>query len=87
LFGPKGDFMKVRAAALLSAPGKYETIDVELDGPRQNEVLVRVVAAGLCHSDDHIATGDLPVGKYHGRIHVPVARHHLVHDEMGPIAA
>jgi len=73
--------MKVRAAALLSAPGKYETIEVELEGPRQNEVLVRVVAAGLCHSDDHIATGDLPVGKY------PVVGGHEgagVVEEVGP---
>ena len=56
--------MDTRASALITAPGKYQTIDVELEGPRQGEVLVRVVAAGLCHSDDHIATGDLPVGTY-----------------------
>jgi Zn-dependent alcohol dehydrogenase len=42
--------MKVRAAALLAAPGKYETIEVELEGPRQNEVLVRVAAVG-CGDD------------------------------------
>jgi Zn-dependent alcohol dehydrogenase len=73
--------MKVRAAALLSAPGKYETIEVEMEGPPQNEVLVRVAAAGLCHSDDHIATGDLPVGKY------PVVCGHEgagVVEEVGP---
>jgi NDMA-dependent alcohol dehydrogenase len=56
--------MKVRASALLATPGKYETIEVDLEGPRQGEVLIRVVAAGLCHSDDHIATGDLGVGRY-----------------------
>jgi Zn-dependent alcohol dehydrogenase len=42
--------MKVRAAALLAAPGKYETIEVELEGPRQNEVLVwwpRLVAGTM----------------------------------------
>jgi len=73
--------MIVRASALLSAPGKYETIEVDLDGPRQNEVLVRVAAAGLCHSDEHIATGDLPVGKY------PVVGGHEgagVVEEVGP---
>jgi Zn-dependent alcohol dehydrogenase len=64
MFAPKGVVMIVRAAALLSAPGKYQTIEVEPEGPRQNEVLVRVAAPGLCHSDDHIATGDPPVGKY-----------------------
>jgi Zn-dependent alcohol dehydrogenase len=35
---------------------------VELDEPREHEVLVRMGAAGLCHSDDHFATGDIPVG-------------------------
>jgi ABC-type multidrug transport system ATPase subunit len=62
--GPKGIFMKVHAAAFLTAPGKHETNEVDLDGPRQNEVPVRVVAAGRCHSGDHFATGDLPVGNY-----------------------
>jgi NDMA-dependent alcohol dehydrogenase len=53
--------MRTRGSALLKAPGSYETIDIELDEPRQNELLVRMVASGLCHSDDHIATGDLPL--------------------------
>jgi NDMA-dependent alcohol dehydrogenase len=73
--------MKVRASALLTSPGKYETIEVDLEGPRQGEVLIRVVAAGLCHSDDHIATGDLGVGKY------PVVGGHEgagVVEEVGP---
>ena len=46
----------------MKAPGAYETIDIELDEPRQDELLVRMVASGLCHSDDHFATGDVPVG-------------------------
>lgn len=73
--------MKVRASALISSPGKYETIEVDLDRPRQGEVLVKVAAAGLCHSDDHIATGDLPVGTY------PVVGGHEgagVVEEVGP---
>src|SRR5260370_38671507 len=56
--------MKTRAAVIRQAPGKYEVIDADLEEPRQDEVLVRLVAAGLCHSDDHIATGDLPVATY-----------------------
>jgi S-(hydroxymethyl)glutathione dehydrogenase/alcohol dehydrogenase len=34
--------------------------EVELDSPREQEVLVRVAAAGLCHSDDHSVQGDVP---------------------------
>jgi S-(hydroxymethyl)glutathione dehydrogenase/alcohol dehydrogenase len=47
-------------------PGKFETIEVELDEPGQDELLVRMVAAGLCHSDDHVAIGDtqLPAGYF-----------------------
>jgi S-(hydroxymethyl)glutathione dehydrogenase/alcohol dehydrogenase len=35
--------------------------DVELDAPHAGEVLVRLAASGLCHSDDHLRTGDIPV--------------------------
>jgi S-(hydroxymethyl)glutathione dehydrogenase/alcohol dehydrogenase len=34
--------------------------EVEVDEPRAGEALVRVVASGLCHSDDHFRTGDMP---------------------------
>jgi NDMA-dependent alcohol dehydrogenase len=46
------------------APGKWEVVEVDLDSPRQGELQLKMVASGLCHSDDHIATGDLPVGSY-----------------------
>jgi NDMA-dependent alcohol dehydrogenase len=52
--------MKTNAAVLFSQPGKWEVTEVDLDEPKANEVLVRMVAAGLCHSDDHMATGDMP---------------------------
>jgi NDMA-dependent alcohol dehydrogenase len=53
--------MRISAAVLLKQPGDYEIVEVDLDPPRQGELLVRMGAAGLCHSDDHIATGDLPL--------------------------
>lgn len=53
--------MLTKAAALFSQPGKWEVVEVELEAPRQDELLIRMAAAGLCHSDDHILTGDLPV--------------------------
>jgi S-(hydroxymethyl)glutathione dehydrogenase/alcohol dehydrogenase len=34
--------------------------DVALDGPRADEVRVRVTGSGLCHSDYHMVNGDLP---------------------------
>jgi NDMA-dependent alcohol dehydrogenase len=53
-----------RGAVVRSAPGKFEVVDLELDDPRAGEIEVKMVASGLCHSDDHIATGDIPVGVY-----------------------
>ncbi len=56
--------MKTRGAVIRSAPGEYEVVDLDLDEPRQGELMVKLAASGLCHSDDHIATGDIPVGVY-----------------------
>jgi NDMA-dependent alcohol dehydrogenase len=53
-----------RTSIIRSSPGRYETVEVELDDPRQGEVTVELAASGLCHSDDHVATGDVPVGVY-----------------------
>jgi NDMA-dependent alcohol dehydrogenase len=53
-----------RGAVIRQAPGKYEVVDLEVDDPQDNEIQVKLVASGLCHSDDHVATGDIPVGKY-----------------------
>ncbi len=52
--------MKTKAAVLFEQPGKWEITEIDLDPPRQGELVVRMVAAGLCHSDDHVATADLP---------------------------
>ncbi|CAO5256121.1 NDMA-dependent alcohol dehydrogenase [Frankia sp. AgKG'84/4] len=53
--------MLTRAAVLFDQPGSWEIVDVELEPPQQDELLVRMVAGGMCHSDDHIATADLPL--------------------------
>ena len=48
-----------RVSLLRETPGAFETATVELDDPRQGELTVKLAATGLCHSDDHIAKGDL----------------------------
>lgn len=53
--------MKSRGAILRDVPGKFEVVDLVVDEPRRNEIRVKMVAAGLCHSDVHMATGDTPV--------------------------
>ena len=52
---------KIRAAVLREQPGKYTVEDLELSAPKTGEMLVEMVATGLCHSDDHIRSNDLPV--------------------------
>jgi alcohol dehydrogenase (nicotinoprotein) len=53
--------MKTRAAVLRDVGKDFEVVELDLDEPKANEVLVRFVASGLCHSDDHLRTGDIPV--------------------------
>jgi NDMA-dependent alcohol dehydrogenase len=56
--------MQTRGAIVRQAPGTYEVVDLEVDDPRPGEIQVKMFASGMCHSDDHIATGDIPVGVY-----------------------
>jgi alcohol dehydrogenase (nicotinoprotein) len=50
--------MRTRAA-IIREPGKpWEVTELELDEPRAGEVRIRFVASGMCHSDEHLRTGD-----------------------------
>ena len=51
--------MKTKAAVLRGTGTDWEVTELDLDPPRANEVLIRYVAAGLCHSDEHLRNGDL----------------------------
>jgi S-(hydroxymethyl)glutathione dehydrogenase / alcohol dehydrogenase len=51
-------------AVVLREPGSVAVEDVELDPPKADEVLVRVVAAGVCHSDVRLADGELGEGRW-----------------------
>ena len=50
-----------QAAVVESGGAPFTLADVELDEPRADEVLVRMTAAGLCHTDLGVASGGLPV--------------------------
>lgn len=53
--------MKARGAVIYEVGGSWQVEDLELDDPQDNEVMIQVMASGLCHSDDHFVTGDIPV--------------------------
>jgi alcohol dehydrogenase (nicotinoprotein) len=54
--------MRTRAAVCweVGPEASWEITEVELDPPGDHELQIRWVAAGLCHSDEHLLTGDLP---------------------------
>ncbi len=51
--------MKTKAAVLRGTGQPFEIEELELDPPKAGEVLIRYVAAGLCHSDEHLRHGDI----------------------------
>lgn len=53
--------MKTKAAVLWELGGKWDVVEVELDPPKAGEVLLKLTASGMCHSDYHLVTGDIPV--------------------------
>lgn len=50
--------------ALLWEPGTrsgWSVEEIELDPPKAHEALIKLAASGLCHSDDHLDTGDIQI--------------------------
>ena len=56
--------MKTRAAVALEAGKPLEIMDVNLDGPKEGEVLVEVKATGICHTDEFTLSGADPEGLF-----------------------
>ena len=51
--------MKIRAAVLYDRAKPLQIEEVELGKPEDEEVLVKMVATGVCHTDLHAITGDI----------------------------
>jgi len=51
--------VKTRAAVLWGIGQEWQVEDIDLDPPKAGEVLVQMKAAGMCHSDEHVVTGDM----------------------------
>ena len=50
-----------RTAVLWGPQQDWKVEEMTLDDPGPGEVLVEMAYAGMCHSDEHVVTGDLPV--------------------------
>ncbi len=51
--------MKAKAAILFEAGKRLDIREVDVENPRAGEVLIKMAAAGICHSDLHVMTGHL----------------------------
>ena len=56
--------MKTRAAVAWGAGQPLSIEEVDLDGPRAGEVLVKIIATGVCHTDAFTLSGDDPEGLF-----------------------
>jgi len=56
--------MKTRAAVALAAGKPLEVMTLDLDGPRDGEVLVEIKASGVCHTDEFTRSGADPEGLF-----------------------
>ena len=51
--------MKVKASIVTELNGPFHTEEIDVDDLKPNEVKVKMSFAGLCHSDEHLRTGDM----------------------------
>ena len=56
--------MKTRAAVAWEADKPLSIEEVDLEGPKKGEVLVRVAATGVCHTDAYTLSGRDPEGRF-----------------------
>src|SRR5439155_3075927 len=49
--------MKTRAAVAFAPKQPLEIVEVDLDGPKHGEVLVEIMATGICHTDAYTLDG------------------------------
>lgn len=56
--------MRTRAAVALEAGRPLEVMEVNLDGPKEGEVMIEIKATGICHTDEFTRSGDDPEGLF-----------------------
>ena len=52
--------MKTKGALLRELNQPWEIEEIEIGDPKAHEIKIRMEAAGMCHSDHHLRTGDSP---------------------------
>ncbi len=54
--------MKIKGAVLREPKKPYTIEELELEPPKEKEVLVKYAYTGYCHSDLHLQLGEIPIG-------------------------
>lgn len=54
----------MKAAQIKEKGGKFVIVDLDKPNPKENEVLIKVEACGICHSDAFVKDGTFPGIKY-----------------------
>ena len=54
--------MKTKAAVAFESKKPLEIVEVDLEGPKEGEVLVEIKATGICHTDEFTLSGADPEG-------------------------
>ena len=63
-----GEKMKTRAAVALEAGKPLEVMEVNLEGPKEGEVLIEIKATGICHTDEFTLSGADPEGLFPAKL-------------------
>lgn len=56
-----GEAMKIQALVVEKKDATFQTQELDLEEPARGEVLVRIVACGVCHTDAVTRQGDMPM--------------------------
>lgn len=56
--------MKIKAAVAWQPKQPLSVEEIEIDGPKAGEVLVRMIASGVCHTDAFTLSGEDPEGVF-----------------------
>jgi S-(hydroxymethyl)glutathione dehydrogenase/alcohol dehydrogenase len=56
--------MKCKAAVAWEPKKPLQIEEIEVEGPREGEVLLKVIASGVCHTDAFTLSGDDPEGAF-----------------------
>ena len=56
--------MRTRAAVAVAAGQPLQVMEVNLDDPKEGEVLIEIKATGICHTDEFTLSGADPEGLF-----------------------